>query len=176
MDETLNDEAVERTISRWPRAPQASARRLIEAYGPPDEHSPSTLTWYRTPDGWKRTVLTRHQVPHDFPLHHTDFLEQFIDYRVPLEMYSALAEFDGSVMVERTRGELSARCAGTSMNFAAVNLANDIVCGRRTVAEAREEYVRLYQAVQRGEHPSYAEAFLFRLSRVDTRDPDVSLL
>jgi hypothetical protein len=64
-------------------------------------------------------------VPHDFPSHHTDFLEQFINYRVPVEMYSTLAEFDGSVIAERTKGELSARCGDTSMNFVALNLAHD---------------------------------------------------
>ena len=76
----------------------------------------------------------------------TDFLEQFIDYKVPVDMFSKLAEYDGSVIAERTKGELSARCGGTSMNFVAINLAHEIITGRRTVAEARDEYTRLYTA------------------------------
>lgn len=111
-------------------------------------------------------------MPHDFPSHHTDSLEQFIDYKVPIDKYSTLAEFDGSVIAERTKGELSARCGGTSMNFVAINLAHDVVTGKRTVAEAREEYMRLYQAYKKGEKPPYAQSFQFPLPKGDTGDRD----
>jgi hypothetical protein len=159
-------------IGKWPKEPKESARRLIEHYGPPQEYSDSQLVWHETGDGWKRTVLSRDETPHDFPAHHTDFLEQFIDYRVPVEMFSKLAEYDGSVVADRTRGELSARCGGTSMNFVAINLAHDIITGRRTVGEAREEYTRLYTAYQRGEKPAYTQRFAFPIPDGDTGDPD----
>ena len=161
-------------IKNWPKNPRESAQRLIDYYGPPDEATPSMLIWRRTKDGWKRTVLSREEVPHDFPSHHTDYLEQFIDYRVPVEQFSALAKFDGSVIVERTKGEMSARCGGTSMNFVAINLANDIVTGKRSVEDARAEYTRLYQAYKRGEKPPYTQAFQFRLPSEDTKDLDVA--
>ena len=85
------------------------------------------------------------------------------------------SEYDGSVIVERTKGEMSARCGGASMNFVAVNLAHDIVTGRRSVADARKEYARLYQAHQKGEKPAYAQSFQFPLPEEDTRDPDAPL-
>ena len=40
-----------------------------------------------------------------------------------------LARFDGSVIVERTRGEIGARCDKEEMNYLALNLAHDIVTG-----------------------------------------------
>jgi hypothetical protein len=163
-------------IEAWPDEPRKSAERLIEHYGPPQEHTPTQLIWNATHDGWKRTVLTREETPHEFPAHHTDFLEQFVDYRVPVEMFSALAEFDGSVMADRTRGELAARCGGTSMNFVAINLAHDIVTGRRSVAGAREEYGRLYEAYQRGEKPGYTQKFQFTVPRGGTGDADTATL
>jgi hypothetical protein len=49
-------------------------------------------------------------VEHQFPVPHIDSVESFIDYAVPPEKVSALAEFDGSVIVDRTAGEVSARC------------------------------------------------------------------
>lgn len=162
----------EQVIDTWPEEPKASAQRLMKEYGPPDEYSESRLIWYDTKDGWKRTELSREEVPHDFPAKHTDFLEQFIDYHVPVEMFSPLAEFDGSLIVDRTKGEMSARCAGTSMNFVAVNLAHDIVTGKRTVEQAREEYTKLYTAYQRGEHPPYTKAFEFDVPQGGTGDPD----
>jgi hypothetical protein len=88
-------------------------------------------------------------------------------------MFSALAAYDGSVVADRTRGELSARCGGTSMNFVAINLAHDIVSGTRTIDEAREEYVRLYHAFKEGEKPPYTQGFQFARAIGDTRDPDV---
>jgi hypothetical protein len=159
-------------IAQWPKEPRESAERLIEYYGPPQEFTSSQLIWHATDDGWKRTVLTAEETPHEFPAHHTDFLEQFIDYRVPVEMFSALAAYDGSVVADRTRGELSARCGGTSMNFVAVNLAHDIVTGTRTVLEARDEYTRLYRAYKKGEKPPYTQGFQFPRTDGDTRDPD----
>jgi hypothetical protein len=166
---------LEAAIAGWPKEPRESARRLVDYYGPPDEYSHTQLIWHATHDGWKRTVLTAEETPHEFPAHHTDFLEQFINYRVPVEMFSALAAYDGSVVADRTRGELSARCGGTSMNFVAVNLAHDIVSGTRTVTEAREEYARLYRAFKAGEKPLYTQGFQFPRIEDDTRDPDSSV-
>src|SRR5688572_19330265 len=166
---------IDALIAGWPKEPRESARRLIDYYGPPDEYSQTQLIWHATRDGWKRTVLTAEETPHDFPAHHTDFLEQFIDYRVPVEMFSKLAEYDGSVMAERTKGELSARCGGTSMNFVAINLAHDIIRGTRSVAGARQEYTRLYEAYKRGEKPPYTQAFQFTIP-TNTADPDTSMV
>jgi hypothetical protein len=167
---------IDRIIQGWAEEPRESARRLIDYYGPPDETSPSRLIWYRTFDGWKRTELVNTEIPHAFPALHNDYLEQSIDYRVPLDKIGALAAYDGSVVVERTRGEMSARCGGTSMNFVAINLANDIINGTKSVDEARDEYSRLYEAFQQGEKPPYTQAFQFPLPKDDTRDQDVSTL
>lgn len=169
-------EEVARVVKHWPKEPQESAGRLIKEYGEPDDFSDSQLIWNGTKDGWKRTVLSREEVPHEFPGPHTDYLEQFIDYKVPVEMYSDLAAYDGSVMVERTKGEISARCGGTSMNFVAINLAHDIITGRLSVSEARDEYTQLYEAHKRGEKPPYTQSFQFDLPRGDTRDPDVATI
>jgi hypothetical protein len=167
---------IEGIIRSWPREPRESAKRLIEYYGEPQEFSESQLIWHETNDGWKRTVLSREEVPHAFPSEHTDFLEQFIDYKVPVQMFSHLAEYDGSVIAERTKGELSARCGGTSMNFVAINLAHDIITGKRTVRQARDEYTRLYKAYKSGEKPPYTQSFQFELPRRDTRDADITTL
>jgi hypothetical protein len=170
------NKSIKSIIKDWPKDPRESAERLIEHYGEPAEYSQSQLIWYETDDGWKRSVLSREEVSHNFPAPHTDYLEQFINYKVPLDMYSQLAEYDGSVIVERTKGEISARCGGTSMNFVAINLAHDIVSGRRTVDEARREYGRLYEAHNAGEKPPYTQAFQFELPSEATKDPDVATL
>ncbi len=170
------NQALEDVIKEWPKNPKESAERLVDYYGEPDEFSSSRIVWYTTEDGWKRTVLSSTETPHDFPAHHTDYLEQFIDYQVPVDKFTELAEFDGSVIAERTKGELSARCGGTSMNFVAINLAHDIITGKRTVDEAREEYAHLYESYQNGEKLPYTQAFQFDLPKGDTGDPDIAIL
>ena len=59
------------------------------------------------------------------------------------------------------------------MNFVATNLTYDIVIGKRTVADARREYARLYKAYNDGEHPAYTEEFAFELPGENTADPDI---
>jgi hypothetical protein len=51
-----------------------------------------------------------------------------------------LARYDGSVIVERTKGEISARCDKEEMNFLAINLGNDVVTGKKDVDAARKFY------------------------------------
>ena len=79
-------------------------------------------------------------------------------------------------MIERTKGEISARCGGTSMNFVAINLAHDIITGKRSVEEARKEYTKLYQAYKQGEKPAYTQQFQFEVAKGKTGDPDVPTL
>jgi hypothetical protein len=81
-------------------------------------------------------------LPHDFPIPHIDAVESVINYRVPINRIAEVAEFDGSIVVERTAGEVSARCHGEEANFLAINLMHDIVMGTKTPKQAREYYVR----------------------------------
>lgn len=170
------EKSLDEILEGWLDKPKESAKRLRDYYGEPDEYSESRIIWFNTFDGWKRTVLSNEEIPHNFPAPHTDFLEQFIDYKVPVDTYSKLAEYDGSVIAERTKGELSARCGGTSMNFVAINLAHDIITGNRTVEEARQEYTRLYKAFQDGEKPPYTQEFQFTLPKEDTKDLDTAMV
>ena len=61
---------------------------------------------------------------------------------MPTEYFTPLAEYDGSVIVERTGGEVSARCHDEQANTHALNLMNDIVTGEKSAEEAREYYAK----------------------------------
>lgn len=165
---------IRKTISTWMEDPKQAAKRLVDYYGEPDEYSKNRLIWHNTYDGWKKTELVNQMVAHNFPAPHHDYLEQWIDYQVPLDMFDSLATFDGSVIAERTKGEISARCGGTSMNFVAINLAHDILTKNKTIQEARNEYTRLYKAYQNGKKPAYTQKLQFDLPQGDTTDPDVA--
>lgn len=159
------------SIREWPAKTQEAARFMIGKYGAPNEQTPTMLVWYAT-GPWKRTIVYREEIPHSFPKPHTDLMEQFIDYRVPAEKFDLLAAYDGSVIVERTKGEISARCDKEAMNFLALNLANDIVTGRRTVQQAREEYARQAMAFMSNQPAPYTQGLQFGVARGGTADPD----
>lgn len=167
--------AVSALVVGWPATPRQVANTTITKYGTPDEATPTALTWHDN-GVWKRTILYRDEIPHDFPKPHTDLLEQVIDYRVPPDKFDELAAFDGSVIVERTKGEMSARCDKEEMNLLALNLANDIVTGKRSAEDARNFYAETVKAFMRGEKPPYTQALQFTVPHGGTNDRDHSLI
>lgn len=148
-------------VSTWPETAQMAATMAMEKYGMPDEATASILVWHHQSGPWKRSVITRQEVQHDFPMPHKDVWEQVINYRVPTEKFDDLAEYDGSVIVERTKGELSARCDKEEANFLAINLADDIINGRRTVSDARQFYADQIQAMMQGRKGPYVQGLRF---------------
>jgi hypothetical protein len=162
-------------INAWPEESKEAAQLVIDTYGEPHEVTESQLTWHRV-GPWKRIVATKAFFDHAFPTNHIDAVESFIDYHVPPDKVSALAEFDGSVMVERTAGEVSARCHDEQANFLALNLMNDIVTGAKTVQEAREYYGKEFLDARRKQPTPYMEKLRFDAPGGGTADPDTPIL
>jgi hypothetical protein len=175
---SLEDRTVSTTaeiIETWPEEASEAASLVIDAYGEPHEASASQLTWHNV-GPWKRIVAQRAFWKHDFPAPHTDSVESFIDYRVASDRVSDLGRFDGSVMVERTSGELSARCHDEQANFLALNLTHDIVIGSRSVEDARAYYAKEFLDARRKRPTPYMEGLRFEIDRAAAPDPDVRVL
>lgn len=137
-------------VNQWPDNTREMARILMGKYGVPGEITPSHLIWYNN-DIWNRTVIYRDEIPHDFPLSHTDFLEQTLSFTIPADKQDEIAAFDGSILIDRTRGEVTVRSDMEEMNILAFNLIYDIVTDRRTVEDARAEYTRSAAAYREGD-------------------------
>jgi hypothetical protein len=155
----------------WPESSRSAVKEMVDAYGAPDEVTPTQMLWGRR-GPWKRSVVSKEEVPHDWPSPHVDVLEQFIDYRVPPDKADDLAAFDGSVMIERTKGELSARCGGEAANFLALNLAREVAEGNRTVADARHFYEESMKAKKSGQKNEYLTGLRFTPPQGGTADKD----
>lgn len=163
-------------IDDWPEESREAARLVVRKYGEPDEATESRLVWYRR-GPWKRIVAQKTFFRHFFPIEHTDSVETFIDYRVPPDRVSDLAAFDGSVIVERTAGEVSARCHDEEANLLALNLMHDIVTGQKTVQQAREYYAEEFLRYRRREPTPYMERLHFAPEDESTApDPDEAVL
>ncbi len=154
----------------WPEVSQKAAQSMIQKYGPPAEVTPTMLVWHKN-GPWKRTVVYKDPVPHKFPKAHEDVLEQFVSYRVPTDKFDELAQFDGSVIVERTKGVISARCDKEPMNILALNLAHDVATGKKSVDEARKAYAQQAMAFMKKESAPYTEKLQFE-PQENSGDPD----
>ena len=106
-------------IESWPEESREAAQLVIEQYGEPNEVTETMLTLHN-PGPWKRIHASKAFFRHNFPAPHIDSVESVIDYRVPVDKFTPLASFDGSVVAERTAGEVSARCHDEQANFLAL--------------------------------------------------------
>ncbi len=171
----VDRQTVEEIIAEWPDEPAEIAETMTDAYGMPHEAAPSELLWYGNGQ-WKRTELYRDGVPHHFPKEHTDYLKQVVDYHVPPEKFDELGRFDGSVYVDRTNGELAAKCDQEVANVLALNLAHDVITGEMSVDEARQEYAVSIIKTEMGAEPEYTRELQFDLPAGDERDPDETII
>lgn len=161
-------------INEWPEEAKEAAKLVLDTYGQPAEASASMLVWYNA-GPWKRVIAYKDFDHHNFPAPHTDSVESFIDYNVPPEKVSGLAAFDGSVVVNRTRGEISARCHDEQANFLALNLAHDMVTGIKDVEQARSYYADEFLAYRRKQPTPYMEKLTFQPSgKPDPDEPIIS--
>jgi hypothetical protein len=160
-------------LKDWPAPQKNVAKQMIAKYGLPNEATPTKLFWYNNRP-WKRTELSKDIVLHHWPTVHTDFLTQVIHYRVPPEKFDLIAQFDGSIICDRTRGEVSARCDSESANVLGMNLVHEIVTGKRTVEEARKISCENTIAYNLGRSAPYSERLLFEIPRGGTEDLDKS--
>lgn len=101
--------------------------------------------------------------------------ERLSDVRVaavPLSLEICHDAYDGSVSFHRTRGELSAECDVEEMNLLALNLAHDVITGKRTPADARAFYAKNAMAFKQGDTSSAYVAGLIFQQDASSADPD----
>lgn len=161
-------------VQEWPHESRSAAELVIRQYGEPDEVTHNELTWHRAAP-WKRVVATAWFEHHNFPVPHVDCIECVIDYAVPAQKMTELAQFDGSIRVDRTAGEVSVRCRSIASDTLKLNLVHDIVTGRRTVEDARAYHMEEVLNATRGNPTPYRKELLVP-PQEDTKDPGEQVL
>lgn len=162
---------IDKNMEGWPEKTKEVAAVNIAAYGPPQAVGPDLLVWGKS-GPWKRTLLHRQEVQHEFPMPHKDVLQQFVDFAVPADKFDELAHYDGSVVAERTAGELSARCDKEEANFLAINLAADVAEGHKTVDEARDYYANAIKGMLAGKPDPYLTGLKIKTNMAGAGNPD----
>jgi hypothetical protein len=153
-------EDAQSVIASWPAKTRKAAQALIEEYGRPDGVTARKLTW-NDKDPWKEVAVYRDAVKHAMPMPHEDFLENTISYDVPADKVADLAKFDGSLVVDLTRGTLASHCDSEKSNILALNLANEIVTGKRDVASAKGFLKTTMRVTLAGKSSPYTDKLMF---------------
>ncbi len=167
----LQSQDMKAQINDWPETAKKAAQTMMEKYGEPTEQTPTLLIWKNT-GPFTHTMVYKEEIQHDFPMPHKDVLEQVLNYDVPVDKYDDLAEFDGSVIVERTQGTMAARCDKEAANILALNLANDIIKGTKSVQEAREFYGEAMMAMLKGDKKDYLKELQFEVTKTNVTNTD----
>jgi hypothetical protein len=162
-----------RNLKDWPVDRQVVAAHLVTRYGEPQEVTPRSVSWYDN-GPWKRTILYKDGDLHRFPLAHRDVLWQTINYKVPMNKVAALLTYDGSILVDRTRGEVTAHCDSEEANTLILNIANDIVTGEDTVEQAMAFHAQVVEGMRIHEPEEYPLKLRFKTAKTNaaTADPD----
>lgn len=162
---SLSGETPESVILLWPTFSYRLARLMIAKYGQPSEATDHSLVWEGNGQ-WKRTVVYR--VP---PLERNlsrggGRLEQTVAYRVPAYRLDDLGRFDKKIEADAKERRLTARSDDESENFLALNLADEVLQGRRTpqsAADFRRSATRLRDS---GKSSPYFDRLLFVRGRI----------
>ncbi len=165
--------SADEALKNWPEEVRKTARELMGKYGEPDEVTHGILVW-QSNGPWKRTVLFRDPVRHEFPKPHLDYLQQVTDYRAPVDKYDEVTDFDGSVFFDRTRGEISAMCDKEAANILALNLAHEVIEGEKRIPEARQAFADAVKEMDEGKEPELTKSLQLE-TEGETADPDESV-
>lgn len=166
----VSEENLNAMTESWPEPSKKAIDDMRAKYGLPSAVTEDMVVWDDI-GKFEKAIVTKEQVNHMFPVQHNDVLMQTVNYRVPLDKVTALNKFDGSLIIDRTKGELSARNEKEEMNILALNLAHQIVGGDLTVEKAREEYKKHAEAIQLGVQTPMYSSLNFE-PQSNTGDPD----
>ncbi|MFP4498077.1 MAG: hypothetical protein ACLFQV_07690 [Vulcanimicrobiota bacterium] len=103
MKKKVMSKEIMNAIQNWKEQPRKIASDMVAKYGEPDKITSYRLIWHN-PGPVKRIILYNFEVEHLFPKPHKDSLEHVMNYKIKPEVVGKLAMFDGSVLVDITRG------------------------------------------------------------------------
>lgn len=174
--EAQNKEAFARATNLtqgWPDASTQAAKDLIAKYGDPHEVTSDSLIW-RNVAPFKKIIVHKEVYSSHFPILHQNAVEHVVDYRAPVNKIDDVWRFDGSIVLNRTTGEMSAYGQSEPMNITALNLADKILRSQMSAEAARVTYGKELLAYMDGTKTATTQVLGFG-SQYQTPDADKSV-
>ncbi|MBI2387317.1 MAG: hypothetical protein HYV14_15090 [Elusimicrobia bacterium] len=154
----------EKEIDRWPARSRSAARVTMARYGMPDEVGEDALVW-RNNGPWKKTTVHRRAWLRYLFGAEPDCVENAVAYDVPTRSLGDLELFDDRITADPAGAELSSRAESEAGNYLTLNLADEIINGKRTVAEAKVFQARILRLADSGKSSPYLAGLLFAPGR-----------
>lgn len=147
---TVDDTVITPRLASWRADARAAAVDAHSRWGEPDDATGTSFVW-RDVGPYARVVITNRALP----------VEHVVRYTVPADQLDELARFDNAVTVDHTARTITVRSANAPLGVVLLNLVDDVVRDRATVAAARDTWDRARRAVARGETPQLAQGLRF---------------
>lgn len=138
----LNQDAFNRAnslTSGWPASSMQAARDMISKYGDPHETTSDSLVW-RNVAPFRKIIVHKEVYSHRFPLLHQNSLEHVVDYKAPQGKVDDIWRYNGSIVLDRTKGTMSSYAENEAMNILSLNLAHKVLTGAMSADAARITY------------------------------------
>lgn len=159
-DISVSGRTPETIIITWPTYSYRLARMMIAKYGQPTESLDDRLVWLDN-GSWKKTVVYREAASGRVFNRNKGRLEQSVAYRMPHERLDALTRYDKHIESDPEESRLTTRGDSESDNFLALNLADDVINGRRSPHEAATFRTKLSRMASSGKSSSYLDGLMF---------------
>ncbi|MFA7614258.1 MAG: hypothetical protein WCY48_08475 [Candidatus Caldatribacteriota bacterium] len=169
--ENKNQDAFEtasKLAAGWPQSSIVAAKELITKYGNPTETTSDQLIW-RNFAPFKEIIVHKNLYSSYFPLLHQNPVEHVIDYKASPDRISNVWNYNGSVVLNRTKGEMSAFGPNEEMNVLSMNLTHKIMTGE--IDEDRAKVIHGQETLDflNGEKTSLTQSLIFG-SQINTAD------
>lgn len=156
---SLPDDIARGVVDRWAAPSEVVGRQLLAEYGTPDDVTPDRLTW-NDRGSWKRVVVWNRKPIYLSPVD-LSVMKETVDYPMSESQAGVLLAFSDCIEVDLVHGELSSRANREEINYLTLNLADEIMRGQLTVAEAQEKFIRQIRLAASGKLTPYMTGLLF---------------
>jgi hypothetical protein len=160
VDQVRTQAQVQTLIAQWPPASRLAAGTMLEKYGAPDSATSNGLIWRRR-GNWTRIEVYRDE----HPAKRNGILESVVRCTVPVASWADLNALELGVSYEPIGEMLSSASESEADNILALNVAFDVIKGRRSVPDARKFYLKTTGLAMSGKSSLYMQGLRFEPAR-----------
>jgi hypothetical protein len=162
-------------MKEWSVGPRQAAQQIRSKYGEPSEGSMHMLAW-ENKDPWRRIEVRNEEVEHKFPKKHTECTLFTLEHSFPSEKTKDLVELNGSMLFDKTKGQVIIRAKDEQTAITELNIANNLAQGVLSLEDAKQLAAQEIQKVEQALPSQYSQKLAFRPKKsADPGEPVTSM-
>jgi hypothetical protein len=171
-DQDAQQQAINLT-NGWPESSMTAAKEIISKYGAPTETTSNALIW-RNVAPFREIIVHKEVFDHRFPLLHQNSVQHVVDYKAVDSKVDDIWRYNGSIVLDRTKGQMSSFAQNEAMNILSLNLAHDVMTGKLSADAARVQFGKETLAYINGKRDANTTVLSFG-SQIQTADQGESV-